>query len=270
MEISTLLRVLGTLALAAVTALYFDIATERRSLMPPGFRQAWRRGTAATILATLFWLGVYSPLLSLGAAEAIDVSQLDASALFVMHLLMALVLAAWFALGWAHRLDGVTLAAQLGLRTHRAAQDAAIGVAGGVVGWAGALAVMAIVVSAYSSIAGPDAMPQQQPEMIRWLVGLPVLVRLLVSLSAGVVEEVFFRGFLQPRAGIAFSSFLFVIAHAGYDQPFMLVGLTVLSLFLAFLVRWRQTVWPAIIAHFLFDAVQLLIVIPLATSVSPV
>jgi membrane protease YdiL (CAAX protease family) len=44
----------------------------------------------------------------------------------------------------------------------------------------------------------------------------------------------------------------------------MLVGIGTLSLIYAFLVRWRQNIWPAIAAHFLFDAVQLLFIIPAA------
>ncbi len=42
----------------------------------------------------------------------------------------------------------------------------------------------------------------------------------------------------------------------------MLVGVTLLSLLYGGLVRWRQTIWPAVVAHFLFDAIQLLVVIP--------
>jgi membrane protease YdiL (CAAX protease family) len=42
----------------------------------------------------------------------------------------------------------------------------------------------------------------------------------------------------------------------------MLVGIAILSLIYAFLVRWRQNIWPAIAAHALFDGVQLLVVIP--------
>jgi membrane protease YdiL (CAAX protease family) len=44
----------------------------------------------------------------------------------------------------------------------------------------------------------------------------------------------------------------------------MLVGITLLSLIYAFLTKWRQTIWPAITAHALFDAVQLLVVVPAA------
>jgi membrane protease YdiL (CAAX protease family) len=100
--------------------------------------------------------------------------------------------------------------------------------------------------------------------MIPLIVGLPVWTRILVSLSAGVVEESFFRGFLQPRIGIALSTACFALAHLSYGEPFLLVGVTLLSLIYAFLVKWRQNLWPAMAAHALFDGVQLLIVVPAA------
>ena len=83
------------------------------------------------------------------------------------------------------------------------------------------------------------------------------------------MEETFFRGFLQPRVGIALSTALFVLAHASYEQPLMLVGITLLSLVYGFLVKWRQNIWPAITAHVLFDAVQLTVVIPKALELLP-
>jgi membrane protease YdiL (CAAX protease family) len=76
------------------------------------------------------------------------------------------------------------------------------------------------------------------------------------------VEEWFFRGFLQPRMGILLSTVLFALAHFSYGQPFMLIGITVLSLIYGLMVKWRQNIWPAIAAHTLFDAVQLLVVVP--------
>jgi membrane protease YdiL (CAAX protease family) len=81
-----------------------------------------------------------------------------------------------------------------------------------------------------------------------------------------VVEEVFFRGFLQPRAGVLFSTGLFVLAHVGYGQPFMLVGVALLSLLYADLLRRRGNVWVPIAAHAVFDLVQLLVVVPLVAK----
>jgi membrane protease YdiL (CAAX protease family) len=96
-----------------------------------------------------------------------------------------------------------------------------------------------------------------------------VLLRLGIALSAGIVEETFFRGFLQPRIGIVLSTLLFALAHLSYDQPIMLVGVGLLSILYGLLVRWRRNLWPAIVAHFLFDAIQLLIVIPAVLRLLP-
>src|SRR4029079_2741654 len=92
---------------------------------------------------------------------------------------------------------------------------------------------------------------------------LPIPARAAVALSAGVIEEIFFRGFLQPRGGILFSTGLFAFAHLGYGQPFMLVGVTLLSLLYGELLRRRGNVWAPIAAHAVFDLVQLLVVVPL-------
>jgi membrane protease YdiL (CAAX protease family) len=126
------------------------------------------------------------------------------------------------------------------------------------------LCVLIAVAGVVFLLGGEDALPKTAPTTIAFIAGLPALVRFLLSLSAGVVEEVFFRGFLQPRVGITLSTIAFVLAHVAYGQPFMLVGVTLLSLLFALLVRWRQNLWPAIAAHALFDAVQLLVVIPAA------
>ena len=93
--------------------------------------------------------------------------------------------------------------------------------------------------------------------------------RLGLALSAGTVEELFFRGLLQPRSGIVFSTALFALAHLSYGQPFLLLGVTLLSVLYAILVRWRQSLWAAMTAHFLFDAIQMLIVIPSVLKLYP-
>ncbi len=103
--------------------------------------------------------------------------------------------------------------------------------------------------------------------MVMWMAGLPVVVRVAVSLSAGFFEETFFRGLLQPRVGILLSTAFFALAHLSYDQPFMLVGVTLLSVLFSWLLVWRQSIWAAIAAHSTFDLIQLLVVIPLVSGV---
>jgi membrane protease YdiL (CAAX protease family) len=121
---------------------------------------------------------------------------------------------------------------------------------------------MLVVMGLLAAFGAENLLPKQPAPLIVWIAGLPAGLKLALALSAGIVEELFFRGFLQPRVGIGVSTLLFVLAHLSYDQPFLLVGVSILSLVFAALVWWRQNVWPAIAAHFLFDAVQLLILIP--------
>lgn len=152
--------------------------------------------------------------------------------------------------------------AQFGFLAPNIPREIGLGLLLGVGSWAAVLAVAIVIGLIVVAVGGESALPQQPPAMIPFLAGLPIAVRLLISLSAGVVEETFFRGFLQPRIGIALSTLLFVFAHFSYGQPFMLIGIGTLSLIYAFLVKWRQTIWPAMAAHALFDSVQLLVVIP--------
>jgi membrane protease YdiL (CAAX protease family) len=161
---------------------------------------------------------------------------------------------------------GRQLAAQLGLVAPNVSFEVLIGLLLGLAAWmAVLLALLATAIAVYA-LGGENALPKPSA-IVPWIAALPVLVRVMVALSAGFVEEIFFRGFLQPRVGIALSSGFFVLAHVSYGQPFMLLGVTLLSLIYAFLVRWRQTIWPAIAAHALFDGVQLLVIIPLALRV---
>jgi len=155
------------------------------------------------------------------------------------------------------------VAVQLGLVAPDVSREVLIGLLLGICAWGVVLLALLAAALAIYAIGGEKALPKPSA-IVPWIASLPVLVRLMVSLSAGFVEETFFRGFLQPRIGIALSSGFFVLAHLSYGQPFMLLGITLLSLIYAFLVRWRQTIWPAIAAHALFDGVQLLVIIPMA------
>jgi membrane protease YdiL (CAAX protease family) len=161
---------------------------------------------------------------------------------------------------------GRQLAAQLGLVAPKVSFEVMIGLLLGVAAWMAVLAALLAAAIAVYALGGESALPKPSA-IVPWIAALPVLVRVMVALSAGFVEEIFFRGFLQPRIGILLSTGFFALAHVSYGQPFMLLGVTLLSLIYALLVRWRQTIWPAIVAHALFDGIQLLVIIPLALRV---
>jgi len=278
-------------SLALITVLGVDRLTRLKGLQPPGFHSAdlgpstgglgrgwyWclsRRALALAFLWGVFWVGIFYPLGTLGQDQTVDLSQVDTSQLFLLHLLFVVALFVWYVLGFAGLGAGSSPAAkewrtQFGFRTDSIGREIGIGLIAGVGAWMVVLGALLALGLALWAFGGEEALPTQPPAMIPWIAALPIGIRLAVSLSAGVVEETFFRGFLQPRVGILLSTALFALAHASYEQPMMLVGVTLLSVVYGLLVKWRQNIWPAITAHFLFDAVQLTIVIPRALELLP-
>jgi membrane protease YdiL (CAAX protease family) len=160
--------------------------------------------------------------------------------------------------------DSASFRRQFGLAAVSARRELGLGVLVGLSTWSALVLLLLVFVGGLILFGGEDMVPSQPPAMIPFIVGLPIWFRAMVALSAGVFEELFFRGFLQPRVGVLASTALFAVAHLGYGQPLMLVGITLLSLLYAVLVRWRQSIWAAIAAHAVFDAVQMLLVIPSA------
>lgn len=260
-----MLRSLVPLLLGAAAACGFDLRARRLGLSPPGFREPARRAAATTLLAIVLALAVFQPLASLGRpAPEIDFGAIPAWQLFLVHLLMTGGLLAWWACGFLGlpRGEWGSLAAQVGLRAPSPPREIGLGLVIGLASWVAVIAAVVLVAMAAAALGGDHWIPSRPPPAIPWMAGLPIALRAALALSAGVVEEVFFRGLLQPRIGLLASTALFALAHLSYDQPFMLVGVTLLSIVYGLVARWRQSIWAPIAAHFLFDAIQLLIVIP--------
>jgi len=266
--------VVGTMVLALLGAVSVDWLSHRAGLTPPGFLvaagdedRAWismlRRSLAIVLLAGVFWVGVFGALATLGQTPVADFGSVGVGALFVLHIIFAATLVIWYLLGFGG-FQSFTWTRQFGLAVKAVWREIGIGLGAGIAGWMAVIAALLAVGAVVMTLGGEDALPQTAPPMISWIVGLPIVVRLGVSLSAGLFEELFFRGFLQPRVGIGLSTVFFVLAHANYEQPMMLLGVGLLSLIFAALVKWRQNIWAAVTAHAVFDAIQLLIVVPLA------
>lgn len=273
------LRAIGPIGLALAAAVYFDWRTVCSGLSPPAFGargpagqpaetpQIWnpRRLASIALLGIVFWLGIFLPLATLGGPEP-DLSSINRAQLFMLHGVFLLTLTGWYLLGYAGgpRSESSSFGRQFGLRSPAIWKDLGIGLAAGVGAWVAVLLVLIILGVLIWTLGGEDALPREPPALVPWIAALPIGLRLALSASAGLVEEIFFRGLLQPRAGVAFSTVLFVMAHVGYGQPLMLVGVTLLSLAFAALVRWRQNIWSAVVAHAVFDTLQLTVVIPKA------
>ena len=275
----TLIRFFLPLLAGAACAWWIDRSTLARGLLPPRFAAAApggvrRRVAAMALLGLVLWVGVFAAAGQIGlpsGMDQIDFENLSPLNLFQMHAVLVTTLAIWLCLGyWRCGHDASTvIRGQLGLRLGPGQSmpiEVGLGIGAGVVLWASVLFVVLVTALAVGLVGGFENLPSEAPKMVLWMGSLPILLRVMVSLSAGVVEEIFFRGFLMPRVGFGVSNVLFVLAHLNYEQPFLLLGVALLSVAFSLLVRWRGNIWPAIAAHAVFDAIQLLIIVPSAAG----
>lgn len=283
-------------ALALATAWWAetrDVAGSPAFLAPA--QHPLRQATAMGIIAFALWMAVYLPMGSFGKTPVVNTEDLSVASLFFVQTLLLMTVVWWWLTRWvgvtplpgpvsrplshsptAMELQSAETAggwlkprlACLGLAARRPLRELALGLVAGFFAWGGVLLAVVAVAGVAIALGGEAWVSEPPSEIIVWMVELGIGTRLLISLSAGVTEEIFFRGYLQPRLGIWASTLCFIAAHASYGRPLMLVGVGLLSLLYGLLSRWRGNIWASISAHFLFDAVQLLVVIPAALRAS--
>jgi CAAX protease family protein len=114
------------------------------------------------------------------------------------------------------------------------------------------LAILVYLLKAGKNPAVREIVPHGRTEAI---------VYLLLSLSAGICEELLFRGYLQKQftaiarsvvAGLLIQGVVFGIAHAYQGIEFVPVIILYGCLF-GLLAQWRRSLRPGMIAHFLQD-----------------
>lgn len=215
------------------------------------------------------WLGVFMLLLAVlvtGSALMPATAQQLANApfysLFALHAVLIVFLIGWWAASGTPNLKEF-----LNIRHERPAEVLAIGTAVGVGGWIATLALAAVVGLLLRASGALDE-PPEPPAMIGWMAALPVWKKALIVLSAMTVEEFFFRSFLQKRIGLVASTILFALAHFTYGNPLMLIGVTIISLIIGITFYRTKNVVPGILAHGVFDAIQLFVIVPIAVKVS--
>jgi membrane protease YdiL (CAAX protease family) len=251
LQLSLLLSLLCVAALAAAG---------RRPYVDE-FGRRWQQAVAAFLLIAILAAAVFFPVTSFGEAEDIDLELLWFPALFLGHVLLTIFLLAWW---WLRR--RISLGAFLHLSPTHAWDKVRQGLRVGCAGWL--ITVMVTSVAAGATAAtGKMSAPSEAPAIVTWLVELPVAYRLIIVAVAMTVEEAFFRGFLQPRVGLLVSSVMFALSHFSYGLPFMIVGVFTISLIIGKTFERSGDLLPCIVAHGVFDAVQLLIVLPWAVRI---
>jgi membrane protease YdiL (CAAX protease family) len=178
--------------------------------------------------------------------------------LFLLHAILVVFLVGWWALSGMPRVREF-----LQIRHEKPAEVVAIGVSVGVGGWMFTLVIAMIVALALRAL-GVLNEPAEPPAMIGWMVKLAIWQKALIVLSAATVEEAFFRSFLQKRIGLVASTILFALAHFTYGNPLLLIGVSIVSLVIGAAFYRTKNVLPGMIAHGVFDAIQLFVIVPFA------
>ncbi|HEV8435550.1 MAG TPA: type II CAAX endopeptidase family protein [Thermoanaerobaculia bacterium] len=245
------------LLLVAIVYAVMLVLNERMGLFGDHFSSPLLKVLAYIWLA--IFLGVITVAIvssSLVQPTAKQLSAMPFYSLFALHAILIVFLAGWWFLTGRPpitrflniRLDGNSLLT---------------GLAVGVGGWMFTIA-LALAVALVLQATGVIPKDVQPPAMIGWIATLPVWKKCVLVLSAMTVEEAFFRGWLQKRIGLIASTLFFALAHAGYGQPFLLIGVALISLVIGFTFYRTKNIIPGVIAHGVFDAVQLFVIIPIA------
>ena len=182
--------------------------------------------------------------------------------LFVLHAMLTAFLIVWWLLSGMPNVKEF-----LQIRHERPGEVLAIGTSVGVGGWILTL-LTAMLVALLLKATGVIGEPPEPPAMIGWMAALPLWKKAAIVLSAMTIEEFFFRSFLQKRVGLIASTILFALAHFTYGNPLLLIGVTIISLIIGFTFYRTKNVVPGIIAHGVFDAIQLFVIVPFAVKMT--
>ena len=218
--------------------------------------------TVAIVLALLAVSFTFGQLVVAGGlsglANSVELTGVSIGAeLFTAALMIA---AAFLGIGVAIRRTLEQGMVRLGLRLPTQA-DVIWGIGVGL-GLFGALIVMGEI---WTRLVPPEQMAQQSAAAEQIASAFNTIpLAFLLSLAAAVSEEILFRGALQPVFGLVLTSIFFALLHVQYSLTPATIIIFVVGLGLGWL-RQRQSTSAAIIAHFVYNFIQLALAI-LATG----
>lgn len=125
----------------------------------------------------------------------------------------------------------------------------------------GAVLVL-FVISAVAGALTQYFQPELEREIGERMAGMlqpvtSVSDMLIVAISAGVGEEILFRGAVQPRYGIVLTSLAFAIVHTQYGVSFVTVAVFLIGIVFG-IQRKRANTTSAIVTHTVWDFLALL------------
>ncbi|MGH9420420.1 MAG: lysostaphin resistance A-like protein, partial [Thermoanaerobaculia bacterium] len=247
------------LAFIAIVYLVMIVMNERYHLFSADrFSSPLMKGLAYIWLALLmFSLAILITGSSLRIPTAQELARVPFYSLFALHAILVVFLAGWWLLTGRPPLGEF-----FNIPRRGNGQAVLTGFAVGLGGWIVTLSI-ALVIGLLLTASGLLPKHPQPSPMVAWIASLSLWKKALIVLSAMTIEEAFFRGWLQKRIGVIASTALFALAHSGLGQPFLLIGVALISLIIGFTFYRTKNLIPGIIAHGIFDAVQLFVIIPI-------
>jgi len=243
-----------------IVAAIVVVAGRKGAFRLDAFPNGRRRAGALVALGVTLAATTILPAFSLG--RPIDPDRLSLPSILALQQLLALFLFAWWLLA------GRPPAREfLALSTPEPGRQVRIGLAVGLAGW-GLTVVAGLVVLGALRIAGIEEV-RPIPPLVRWLASQPFASRVVLVVAAMTVEEVFFRSFLQKRIGAVPASILFLVSHGGYGDPLFFIGLLSITAVLSLTFEKTGSVVASMVAHGVFDAVQLLLILPSVVRLIP-
>lgn len=217
--------------------------------------------TAAVVLSlTLLSLTIGQLVLSgglSGLAQSVELEGVSPGGLVLQGVLM--IAAAFLGVGLAIRRDFARSLERLGLRLP-AVSDITWGIGTGVLLYF----VLIVMATAWALFISPEQLQQQNAAAEQIAQAFSTLpLALLLSVTAAISEEILFRGALQPVFGLGITSVFFALVHMQYALTPATFIIFVVALGLGWLRR-RQSTTAAIIAHFVYNFIQLATAILLA------
>lgn len=248
------------LPLAFITIVYVAmiVMNERNHLFSADrFSSPMMKGLAYLWLGILmFGLAILVTGSSLRIPTAQELARVPFYSLFGLHAILVVFLVGWWLLTRRPPIGEF-----LNIPRHGNGEAVLTGFAVGVGGWVFTL-TLAVMIGLILGASGLIPKNPHPPAMVAWIASLAWWKKVLIVLSAMTIEEAFFRGWLQKRIGVIASTALFALAHSGLGQPLLLIGVTLISLVIGFTFYRTKNLIPGIIAHGIFDAVQLFVIIP--------
>ncbi len=208
----------------------------------------------SVLLATAIFFGGTS----LQTGAKVDVSSVSATELVTQA--FALVFIAYFGVGFLMTRDFRGATDRLGLQSITLQQLTR----------AVLLVIALFVVTIVSSLLTLAFQPQFEKQIQQNLGTMTQNLSsfggaLILGISAGVGEEILFRGAVQPRYGIVFTSLVFASLHVQYGISLTILGIFLVSVMLG-IERKRANTTAALVTHVLYDVLAVMLPILLRGS----